>query len=339
VSSAFPLVRAADISPFIRWQRDNGRPIEKALALSGLSAAPWEVPDQLVALTGVLACMKAMSREEGPDIGCRVVSEMSISELGELGALMLGGGTPRGALTRLCAAISAHSTHEIFSLVPGRGGLIVSEQMLLGVDAVTLHIVQQYVAALVRCLCNMTGVAGEPLGRIEISPHPELGVTHLGNRLGHELVATRSGRLSIFLADEILDRPFVVPARAVRLGRPSKGWRPLRAEGGFETTARHFIRTMLDDGTASVERFAKASGLSLRTVQRRLAAEDTNFSKLLDDVRRERAQELLSASSARIGAVAGDLGYTSHSSFVRAVRRWEGRPPMQLRRAGRLEGG
>ncbi|MFD0986100.1 helix-turn-helix domain-containing protein [Methyloligella solikamskensis] len=339
MSSAFPLVRAADISPFVRWQHDNGRPIDELLQQAGLADAPWEVPDQLVALTGVLACMKTMGRQEGPDIGCRVVSDTSIAELGELGALLLGGGTPRGALKRLCAAISGHSTHEVFSVVAVQGGVIVSEQMTLDLDAATLHIVQQYVATLIRSLCKLTGYPGEPLGRIEITPHPEFGVAHLASKLGQRIVPARSGRLTVFVPDAVLDRPLLMSARGAGLQHPSKDWRPLRAEGRFETTARHFIRAMLDDGAASVERFAKASGLSLRTVQRRLAAEETTFSKLLDDARRERAQELLSAGSARIGAVAGELGYTSHSAFVRAVRRWEGRPPMQLRLRGRIGGG
>jgi AraC-like DNA-binding protein len=331
VTSAFPLVRAADISPFVRWQWDRGQAISDVLESVGLSAAPWEVPDQLVALTGVLASMKTLGAQE-PDIGCLVVSDTSISELGELGGLLLGGRTPRGALTRLCAAISGHSTHELFSLVPAQGGVIVCEQMTLDLDAATLHVVQQYVAALVRSLCKLTGFHGEPLGKIEIVPHPELGVTHLDGKLGHKLVLTLSGRLSIFVPDAVLDRPLLGKACEAALDRPSKEWTSLRARGSFESTARYFIHVMLEDGVASVERFATASGLSRRTVQRRLSTEGTSFSELLDDVRRERAQKALRATSARIGAVAADLGYTSHSAFVRAVRRWEGQSPMQVRR-------
>jgi len=335
MSSGFPLVRAADIAPFIRWMRANGRPIDRALASINLSVEPWEMPDRPVPLNAVLAAMRSLGVQEGPDIACRVVSESSIADLGVLGEVMLGGNTPREALANLCAAIPRHSTHEQFTMVAAPGGVVIREQLMLDVDGETLHIVQQYVAALIRALCRMTGFRGEPLGRIEIAPHPSLGLAHLERALGPKPLRSACRVLSIFLPDEVLDRPFQRPRRKFGNETPHDDWAALEGEKGYASTAKIFIEAMLDDETPSVERFAAAIGVSLRTVQRRLAANGTSFSTLLDDVRRDRALKALRASSTQIGFIAADLGYSDQPAFVRAMRRWAGVTPKQFRKQDR----
>jgi len=337
MSSAFPLVRAADIAPFIRWMQNNGRPIDGMLSHTGLPMLPWEVPDRPISLLGALSITRSLATEEGPDIPTRVVSEGSILDLGDLGAVMLGGQTPRKALARVCAAMPRHSTHELMTLVPVTGGLIVREQLTLDVDDITRHLVQQYVAALIRALCRMTGYRGEPLGRIELTPHPEFGLAHLGRGLGPVPLASDSQTLSVFVPDDVLDCPFPTRIRALGSDKPRDEWAVLRGERGEKTyrnTARVFIESLLENGEATIERFAEASGASLRTVQRRLAEEGTSFSVLLDEVRRECALRDIRVSSRPIASVAAELGYSGQPAFVRAVRRWTGVSPREYRKKG-----
>ena len=59
--------------------------------------------------------------------------------------------------------------------------------------------------------------------------------------------------------------------------------------GELGAAMRETVAAMLESGMPSAGRLATASGLSLRTLQRRLAAEGTSFSALLEDVRREQA--------------------------------------------------
>jgi AraC-like DNA-binding protein len=72
--------------------------------------------------------------------------------------------------------------------------------------------------------------------------------------------------------------------------------------------------------------------MSPRTLHRRLAVEGTSWKKLLDDVRYERARQLLQDSDSSITEIALDLGYSDHAAFTRAFRRWAGSPPSQHRR-------
>lgn len=329
--SSFPLVRASDIAPFVRWVQKNGRSLDDVLACGGLSAPPWDATARPISLIKALSVMRMLSLQEGPDIATRVVTDTSILDLGELGQLMLGGRTPREALTLVCEAMPRHCTHEFLTITPAAEGAFIREELTLDVDDVTRHTVQQYVAALIRSLCKMTGYAGEPLSKIELTPHPEFGLSHLNGSLGPELTPSATNALTVFISDDVLDRAFPSSIRKFGGDWPKDHWDPLYSANSFACTARAFIDFMLDDGEPTVERFAEASGFSVRTSQRRLAAEGTSFSDLLDEARRARALVALSGSSKSITHVAADLGYSGQPSFVRAVRRWTGVSPRRYR--------
>ena len=72
---------------------------------------------------------------------------------------------------------------------------------------------------------------------------------------------------------------------------------------------------------------ARALVVSERTLHRRLAAEGTSLRGLLDETRRELAQEMLDADRQPVKAVASALGFASTRSLHRAYRRWTGTTP------------
>ena len=110
------------------------------------------------------------------------------------------------------------------------------------------------------------------------------------------------------------------------------GLKPLHGTDGIAPAARDIIAAMLEGGQPTVERLAFAAGMSLRSLQRRLAAEGTSYSGLLEMVRREQALRRIAAGDASLGAVSANLGFARQSALTRAVRRWTGRPPSALRR-------
>ncbi len=76
----------------------------------------------------------------------------------------------------------------------------------------------------------------------------------------------------------------------------------------------------------SLESVARELGISPRTLRRHLAQERTSLRAILDDVRRERADQLLARGEA-VKAVASELGFSESSAFSRAYKRWTGRSP------------
>jgi len=79
------------------------------------------------------------------------------------------------------------------------------------------------------------------------------------------------------------------------------------------------------------EKLARSLGMSASTLHRRLAAEDSHFQEIKDQIRRERAIVLLRQSGRSIMAIAEDLGFAEPSAFHRAFRKWTGRAPGQFR--------
>jgi AraC-like DNA-binding protein len=105
------------------------------------------------------------------------------------------------------------------------------------------------------------------------------------------------------------------------------------------SSAADRVRMLIGDefrgNTPTAVRIATRLKISVRTLNRLLAAEGTSFRDLLDAVRRELAIELLAGDEASIAEVGFLLGFAELSSFHRAFRRWTGRTPAEFRQAHR----
>lgn len=95
------------------------------------------------------------------------------------------------------------------------------------------------------------------------------------------------------------------------------------------------IPSFVGTGNTNIESVAEALGLSVKRLQRQLAMEDTNFTEVLDEVRRNMAIRLLTESHAPIERIAGLLDYSSTPAFSLAFKRWSGLSPMQYRKKSR----
>lgn len=74
---------------------------------------------------------------------------------------------------------------------------------------------------------------------------------------------------------------------------------------------------------------AAALHLDPRTLHRRLAAEDTSFRALRNEVNETLATELLTIVGLSVEQVARRLGYADATSFHHAYKRWTGHAPSQ----------
>ncbi|HET7715868.1 MAG TPA: helix-turn-helix transcriptional regulator [Bauldia sp.] len=325
------MIRAAAATPLLRWLQARGHALEPILKDVNLASLPHQTPMQPIPLLSVMALLQRAGQLEGPDVSCRIVSETSVLELLLLGKVALGASTPREAMTRISFAIPYFCTHEHLTIEPSSEGVIVREFFAVAFPPDTLHLVHQYVAEMTRALCRMAGAKEPILRRIEMAPHPEFGLDHLRRWFGDRVAPTKRRTLSVFVDASVVDRPFPSRARDRMAGGLPPDLMPLRGDGTLRSSARVLIAEMLAGGIPSVEGLADLAGMSVRTLQRRLDAEKTNFSTLLDDVRRSVAMERLAAGKATVGALSAELGYARQASFTRAVRRWTGRSPRQVR--------
>ncbi len=71
--------------------------------------------------------------------------------------------------------------------------------------------------------------------------------------------------------------------------------------------------------------------ISARTLHRQLKDEGASLQALKDEVRFERAKDLLNRSDKPVKQVAAAAGFRNEKSFTRAFRQWSGMPPMEFR--------
>jgi AraC-like DNA-binding protein len=95
--------------------------------------------------------------------------------------------------------------------------------------------------------------------------------------------------------------------------------------------AREVIIRNLPDGEPKRDQVASELCMSERTLRRRLEEEGTSFIQMLNDTRRELAEQYLERMHLSLPQAAYLLGFADQSSFFRACRRWFGRSPGQYR--------
>lgn len=78
---------------------------------------------------------------------------------------------------------------------------------------------------------------------------------------------------------------------------------------------------------------AQRLALSERTLRRRLAECGTTYQALVEGVRRERVEQLLRRPELTARDIARRAGFSDERALRRAVRRWHGSSPQELRRA------
>jgi AraC-like DNA-binding protein len=94
---------------------------------------------------------------------------------------------------------------------------------------------------------------------------------------------------------------------------------------------RSLIKIDFSAGVPSFERMAENLHMSESSLRRRLLKEETSYQNIKDQVRCEIAVDHLRHQKIKINELAGILGFTEPSSFVRSFRSWTGVTPKAYR--------
>lgn len=111
------------------------------------------------------------------------------------------------------------------------------------------------------------------------------------------------------------------------------------ADAGRSRSTREQVEValfeLLPSGRTEIKDVAKQLGLSSRTLQRRLAAEDTSWLAVLGQTRERLARHYLSNTKMNLAEVSFLLGFEDPNSLFRAFQRWTGTTPEAWRAEAR----
>jgi AraC-like DNA-binding protein len=100
-----------------------------------------------------------------------------------------------------------------------------------------------------------------------------------------------------------------------------------------EQKFRRLLHTLVGAGgmAPTVKLTAQLLDISPRSLHRWLADQGFTYRGLLDEIRQERARDLLTGSDLSIKEIAYELGYSGPNNFIRAFKRLSGLSPGEYR--------
>src|SRR5690606_16180751 len=109
--------------------------------------------------------------------------------------------------------------------------------------------------------------------------------------------------------------------------------RPHNDDSCSAKIARLFVAALRQGAELpTLESLAESLEITPKTLQRRLAADDTNYSRLRENALRNFAITSLRLQHYSVAAISEQLGFTEARSFCRAFKKWTGYSPNSFRR-------
>ena len=113
---------------------------------------------------------------------------------------------------------------------------------------------------------------------------------------------------------------------------------PDAAEPPLEQKVVEEIAKLLSGGVPHLSDIAASLAMGPRTLQRRLSDRGRTYQALVDEARRQLAQQLVSGSRYTLSEIAFLTGFSEQSAFTRAFKRWSGQTPGAYRMASQPGG-
>jgi len=195
------------------------------------------------------------------------------------------------------------------------------------------HQIEFFVTTIVRLCRQLVGWRLNPV-RIRLAHRRARLPADVAAHFGCEFVfgsdvdeieyAPLSGRLPVASADTYLNKILMkyCDEALSRRRLKARSWR---------LAVENTLAPLLPHGQGRLSEVAARLGVSIRTLERRLAEESVSFLDVLDNLRCDLAKRYLQEPNLPISEISWLLGYADPSAFTHSFRRWTGKSPTQLR--------
>jgi AraC-like DNA-binding protein len=327
------LVRSAVLTAFTDVAASCGMDARALLVDAGLPQRCLDDPDLKVPVRAVAHLLElAAERGHEPAFGLRLAESRRLSDLGPLGLLVRDEPTLRDALEALMHHIHVHNEALTIGLEQHSNLLIIRQELTVEGGALLRQSTELAVGVTFRVLRIFMGAGWQP--RLVCFTHPKPSSVGVHRRMFGRAVEFGHQFDGIVCNATDLDAPnpgadAVMVRYAQRL-----------LTQNLDTTSRMSDRVqqlavvLLPRGLCRVEVVAQHLGVDRRTVARRLADEQTSFSALVNDLRRDLFARYLKDCARSLTEVSALLGFSASSAFSRWHRQQFGIAARQLKSNG-----
>jgi len=327
-----PLTRSKHLLPFAAFMRRHGEPVDRLVQKAKLPRACFDDPDTLIPSDAAFHFRELTASVSGrPNVAHDATEGLGIADLGDFGRALLRAPMLARLLDefqRLTCTETSMASIELTKLNSGDYYLChhfqhSSEHELWHSDLYIL----QWTIKLVRLVDaawapNTVWISStDSKERCEVLESLGAAVPRFGSHCTGFVV--QRSMLSKPLTKSLIDDPSTTVEGDVLLtSRPAET---------YAESLKQLLNSYASDGWLGIAQASEVTGTSRRTMQRRLAAEKTTYTRVVDDTRSELAASLLEDTNAGIDEIASCLGYTKQANFTRAFRRWSGVSPSEFR--------
>ena len=327
-------VRSAALSNYADAAAQAGLDPRAMLRKAGLDPRALTDPDVRIPTANVVRLLDMSAAQSGCEsFGLRMAETRRLSDLGALSLLIAHQATMRDALMTVVEHRSLLNPSLVIAVEERDGAVVVREEFLLTGHGAMRQAYELALGVLYRLFRVVLGPRWRPYS-INFAHGPPADLT-VHRRLFGASCEFDSAFYGLTCGSADLEAPN--PSADPTLARHAERYvrtLPHAEAGSLGEDVRKAIILLLPAGQASIGRVAARLGLNERTLQRRLLAEDADFSRLLNDVRRELAARYAANGSLPLAHVAGMVGYSRQSSFSRWFASEFGMPATAWRRQG-----
>jgi AraC-like DNA-binding protein len=263
-----------------------------------------------------------------PCLGLRAAEFWHPSHFNALGYAWLASSTLRDALSRLDRYIHVLSQDIDVHLDDTDEGLTFT------LSDTFEHVVRMDLSmATVMAMCRLNfGPNLKPVAVRFIHPEPSCGEKYFAFFKGPVYFDAASDSLTLLKKDADKHLPSGNPHLAQINDRIIIRYLSELNDDDIVHRTQSAIIDLLPSGLVSDEKVARKLYLSVRSLQRKLQQGGTSFRKLLDRTREDLARQYICDNGVDLTEIAFLLGFSEHSAFSRAFKRWTGRTPSDMRR-------
>ncbi len=346
-------VRAASLSNYAEVASQVGLDANAMLRRAGIDRRALTDLDLRLPAARVAELLERSAAESGCEtFGLRMAESRRISDFGAISLLITHQATLRDALMTVVSHRQLLNESLLVQVEEHDGLVIIREELLVGGEAAVRPspidqspirqapipqspIRQSYelaIGVLFRMFRTLLGARWRAES-INFTHRPPADLT-VHRRMFGPIVQFGSDFNGLTCASSDLDapNPTADPALAEFAARYVQSL-PGAEHRSLSDETQKAIYLLLPTGQASIGRVAASLGLNDRTLQRRLLAEGGDFSRLLNDIRRELAVRYVAGGDFPLARIAGLVGYSRQTSFNRWFAAEFGASPTRWRGA------
>jgi AraC-like DNA-binding protein len=328
-----PVHSIVGLAPALKVMASEGHTVQQCLKGTGILTSQLDKRHQTITLRQEIRFHRNLIELSGdPTIGLRIGSAYLPQRYGMLGYALLSAATLRHAL--VIAKNFGDLTFTWFGLRLEVAGTTTTFSFVnrYDIDADVLDFLYDRDCA--AALVDFSEALGQPLALDKVTlPHDGHERAAIYRRFFRCPVEFNDAPARIEFATKLLDTP--LPHRdAAASDQLQQQCQLLLAKLSRQSGLVDDVRRVLlarPGFFPGIEMVAEKLDLSVRTLRRRLAEENTSFQDVLDEVRFGLATEYLTETPLPLQEVSTLLGYSDPGNFTHAFKRWAGTSPSAFR--------